>query len=97
MKIDHVATKEFTVKILGKDHTFPKGTQIAIPIKLAMLDENMWKNAHEFDMNRPNLVEKSMIFNSVGNETNGRLCPGKFLTMHMVTEILVGCGKARRE
>lgn len=93
----HVATKEFTVKLLGKDRIFPKGTQIAIPIKLAMLDENMWKNAHDFDMNRPNLVEKSMIFHSVGNETNGRLCPGKFLTMHMVTEILVRCGKARRE
>ncbi len=92
-----MATEEFTVKILGKDRTFPKGTLLSIPIKLAMLDENVWgADAHSFDHKRANLVEKSMIFNSVGDEHGGRMCPGKHFTMNMVTEILVKCGKTRR-
>jgi len=82
--------------MMGKNRTFPKGTIISIPIKLAMLDENIWANPHAFDHNRKDLVEKSMVFHSVGDKTNGRMCPGKFLTMNMVTEILVECGKGRR-
>ena len=94
---DHVATEDFTAKILGKDRTFPAGTVILIPFALAMTDKNIWgENAHDFDHNRPNLIENSMIFNSVGNKTNNRICPGKSLTMNMAIEMIIECGKVRK-
>lgn len=93
----HVATEEFTVKMLGKDRTFPAGTVILIPFALAMTDKNIWgENAHDFDHNRPNLIENSMIFNSVGNKTNNRICPGKSLAMNMAIEMIIECGKVRK-
>jgi len=67
-----VATEPFTVKILGRDRTFPAGTVILIPISLAMLNKNIWgDNAYEFDHNRKNLVNWSMMFQSVGNKQAG--------------------------
>ena len=94
---DHVATEDFKVRILGKDHTFPAGTVILIPFALAMTDKYIWgENAHDVDHNRPNLIENSMIFNSVGNKTNNRICPGKSLTMNMAIEMIIECGKVRK-
>ena len=96
--IDRVATEEFTVKMLGRDRTFPAGTVILIPISLSMFDKNVWgDNAYAFDLNRPCLIEKSMMFHSVGERHAGRMCPGKYFTLNMVTDIIIKCGKARRE
>ena len=69
-----------------------------IPFDCLMIDKNVWgESANEFDLNRRNLVEHSMVFNSVGDQTNGRVCPGKGFAMNMMREIIVECGKARRE
>jgi hypothetical protein len=38
-----------------------------------------------------------MIFHSVGTATNGRVCPGKYLAMNLITDLVVGMGKIRRE
>lgn len=84
--------------MLGKDRTFPAGTEMMIPYNALMVDKNVWgETVYEFDHNRKNLVENSVIFNSVGNKTNGRICPGKEFSMNFMAEILVECGKARRE
>jgi hypothetical protein len=37
-----------------------------------------------------------MIFHSVGDRTNGRICPGKQIAMDMLANILVELGKVRR-
>ena len=96
--IDRVATEEFTVKMLGRNRTFPAGTPIVIPMYLAMFDENIWgKSTYEFDHNRDKLVENHMLFQSVGNKHAGRMCPGKFFAMNMCSEIITECGKVRRE
>jgi len=94
----HVAVEDFTVKILGKDRTFPKGTVILIPISLTMLDKNKWgSDVHEFNLDRKDLVDNSMIFHSVGNMTNGRMCPGKEFGLNMSVQVVTECGKARRQ
>ena len=92
-----VATEPFTVKMLLKDRTFPAGTEIMIPLSLSMFDENVWDDAFEFNHNRHDLVKLNMMFHSVGNKQAGRMCPGKVFAMKMISEIIVRCGKVRRE
>lgn len=92
-----VATEPFTVKMLFKDRTFPTGTEIMIPLSLSMFDENIWDDAFEFNHNRHDLVKLNMMFQSVGNKDAGRMCPGKGFAMIMMSEIIVRCGKVRRE
>lgn len=92
-----VATEEFTVKMLGKDRTFPKGTVISIPINMSMINKNVWgQNAFHFDHTRENVEKDNMIFHSVGNKHGGRICPGKWFAMNMMREILVKCGKVHQ-
>jgi len=93
-----VATEPFTVKIGGRDRTFPTGTTVNIPIGLSMVNEDFWGDTtYEFDHKRENLCPFSMIFHSVGTVTNGRVCPGKYLAMNLITDLVVGMGKIRRE
>lgn len=93
-----VATEEFTVKMLGKDRTFPQGTVVSIPINMSMVNKNVWgETAFDFDHNRKNVIELSMIFQAVGNKNAGRICPGKWFAMNMMHEILVKCGEVRGE
>lgn len=69
-----------------------------IPFDCLMIDKNVWgDSANKFDLNRENLVEHSMVFNSVGDKTNGRVCPGKAFALTMMKEIIVECGKVRRD
>jgi cytochrome P450 len=104
-----VATEAFTVPMLPsiKDEassspslhskTFPAGTVILIPMSLAMLDESFWgPTAYDYDASRPNLCPFSMIFNSVGDRSNGRICPGKDLAMNLVVDLLRVLGEVRR-
>ena len=68
-----------------------------IPLSLSMFDENVWDDAFEFNHNRHDLVKLNMMFHSVGNKQAGKVCPGKFFSMKMISEIIVRCGKVRRE
>jgi len=82
-----VATEEITMKVGEKDVNFPKGTIIFIPMLLAGTDKNaeVGGNPFQFDHNRVNLVDHSLIFHSFGNKINGRICPGKALAENMIT------------
>ena len=63
----------------------------------AMVDEDKWgPTAFEFDHNRPGLMENFMAFHSVGDRTNGRVCPGRNIAMRMMSDIIVELGKVRR-
>jgi len=82
--------------MLGKERHFPKGTVIMIPINALMLDKRVWgENCYEFDHNRENVVEHSMIFHSLGEKTNGRICPGKSFALTLMIDALIECGKTR--
>eukprot|EP00527_Entomoneis_sp_CCMP2396_P007973 CAMPEP_0198151442 /NCGR_PEP_ID=MMETSP1443-20131203/55551_1 /TAXON_ID=186043 /ORGANISM="Entomoneis sp., Strain CCMP2396" /LENGTH=405 /DNA_ID=CAMNT_0043817097 /DNA_START=250 /DNA_END=1467 /DNA_ORIENTATION=+ len=92
-----IATAEFTTKIRGKNVTFPKGTTIFIPMQLAMINEAFWgPTTFKFDHNREKLCPFSMMFHSVGDKSNGRLCPGRGIAMRMLTDVLITLGKVRR-
>merc|ERR1712232_273052 len=65
--VNRVATEPFTVKVGSNDHTFPKGTNVAIPINLADMDKKFWgKDAHKFNTQRTGLVQNIAVFNGVG-------------------------------
>ena len=93
-----VATEEFTVKILGRDRTFPKGTVISIPINMSMINKNVWgKNPFVFNHKRHNVQKDSMIFHAHGTKHGGRICPGTWTGLNMIREIFVECGKVHCE
>lgn len=93
-----VATEEFTAKICGKERTFPAGTVINIPTGLAMVNEDFWgMDTYDFKLDRKNGCPFSMIFSSVGPETNGKVCPGKPHALNLISDIVVEFGKVRRE
>lgn len=93
-----VALEDFTVEMMGKKRTFPKGTTISIPINMSCVNKNVYgESVFEFDPNRDNLRETSTIFHSVGERHAGRICPGGRFAMRMMTEILQKIGKSRRE
>lgn len=92
-----LAASDFTVQIDNKDVTFKKGTVIFIPMQLASLDEGVYgDSAFKFDHSRENLLNFSTIWNSFGEETNGRVCPGKKIAENMVIDIVIALGKCRR-
>lgn len=92
-----VATEDFTVMIGRKNVTFKKGTIIFIPLLLAGLNESVWgSTTFQFDHNRKNLCPFSTFFHSFGEQTNGRICPGKAIAEHMLTEMLITLGEYRR-
>lgn len=92
-----VATEEFTVKMLGRDRTFPKGTIVTIPINMSCVNKNVYgETTFKFDHKRPNIVEDSCIFQSHGTKHAGRMCPGWFFAMEMLSEVMMKCGEVRR-
>jgi len=92
-----VATKPFTVNIIGKDQTFPAGTKILIPMMLGMLSEDFWgSTAYDFNPQRENLCPFHMGFHSVGDRHAGRICPGKDIALKMLINVISAVGKARR-
>ncbi|WP_238568958.1 cytochrome P450 [Xenococcus sp. PCC 7305] len=92
-----VATEPFTVNIAGKERTFPTGTKILIPMLLGMLSEDFWgTSAYSFNPQRENLCPFHMGFNSVGDRTAGRICPGKAVALEMLIDVISTVGKARR-
>ena len=93
----HVATEPLTVKIADKERTFPAGTKILIPMSLGLLDEHFWgPTTYEFDAGRENLCSYHMGFNSVGDRSAGRICPGKALALTMLSDVIIALGKVRR-
>lgn len=93
----HVATEPFTATIRGKEHTFPEGTLLLIPMIMASLSEKFWgKDTFAFNRQRENLCPYSMVFHSVGERSHGRICPGKALALTMLTDVLIVCGNVRR-
>lgn len=93
-----VATQDFTATVRGVERTFPKGTLIYIPMQLAGLDEDMWgPTAFDFNQDRENLCPFSMIFHSVGEQTNGRICPGKKVAETMIVDLLIALGGVRQK
>eukprot|EP00590_Aulacoseira_subarctica_P004636 CAMPEP_0172420482 /NCGR_PEP_ID=MMETSP1064-20121228/6839_1 /TAXON_ID=202472 /ORGANISM="Aulacoseira subarctica , Strain CCAP 1002/5" /LENGTH=490 /DNA_ID=CAMNT_0013160465 /DNA_START=64 /DNA_END=1536 /DNA_ORIENTATION=+ len=94
-----VATTDFVTEMNGggRNITFPQGSTILIPMSLGMLSEEIWgPTAYEYDAERKNLCPFSMIFNSVGDRSNGRICPGKDLSVNLVVELLQELGSVRR-
>ena len=92
-----VATEPFTVEVAGKERTFPTGTKILIPMLLGMLSEDFWgSTAYSFNAQRENLCPFHMGFNSVGDRTAGRICPGKGVALEMLIDVISTVGKARR-
>lgn len=93
-----VAQEDFTIPINGKERTFPAGTIIYIPMQLGSLDERFWgETVYEFDHERSNLCPFSMIFHSVGEKTNGRICPGKEVAETMLVDALVAIGSELKQ
>jgi hypothetical protein len=94
-----VATADFVAEMDGggRNITFPQGSTILIPMSLGMLSEEFWgPTAYEYDAERKNLCPFSMMFNSVGDRSNGRICPGKDLSVNLVVELLQELGGVRR-
>ncbi len=92
-----VALEDFTTRVGGKDVTFKKGTIIYIPMLLAGLDMSVYgSDTFEFNHNRENLCPFSTLFHSFGDQTNGRVCPGREVAEHMIMEILIALGKVRQ-
>jgi len=92
-----LATQDFDVDVAGKKYTFPKGTRILIPLSIGMTDTKQWgDDAYELKLGRPGLHEKHMGFNSVGDRSHGRMCPGKQAAQETITDILQVIGKARK-
>lgn len=93
-----VSTEPFTVKIRGKERTFPKGTTIFIPMLFGGLDEGFWgPTTFDFDHNRENLCPYAMMFHSVGDRSAGRICPGRDIAVEMLVNVLIDLGEVRRE
>ncbi len=91
-----VTTEDFTVKIRGKAQTFPKGTTIFIPVLFGGIDEAFWgPTTFEFDHNRKNLCPYAMMFQSVGDRSAGRICPGREIAVEMLVDVLINLGKVR--
>lgn len=92
-----IAQEAFTAEVNGKSIKFPKGTLVYIPMQLASLDESVYgADTFEFNHSRENLCPFSTIFHSFGNETNGRICPGKAVAETMLVDVLIALGKVRR-
>mmetsp|Transcript_7665 Transcript_7665/g.11483 ORF Transcript_7665/g.11483 Transcript_7665/m.11483 type:complete len:459 (+) Transcript_7665:67-1443(+) len=92
-----VAQENFVARIRNRDVEFSKGTIIFIPMQLASIDENEYgKSTFHFDHNRENLCPRSTFFHSVGDETNGRICPGKHIAEEMLIDVLIALGKIRK-
>ena len=93
----HVATEPFSASIAGKEARFPEGTKILIPMILGLLDEQFWgETTYAFNAERENLCPFHMGFNSVGDLSAGRICPGKDIAMEMLTDVLIAVGEMRR-
>lgn len=92
-----IAQEDFSCEIKGKSYNFPKGTNVAIPIVYANIDEAAWgPDVWEFNHNRPGLKEKQVSFNSV-NGVGDRECPGKGLVLRSMIRLLRVIGKKRRQ
>ena len=93
-----IATEPFAVTLAGKEHRFPAGTNILIPMSLGLLDENFWgSTTYEFNADRENLCPFHMGFHSVGDDRSAkRICPGKDVALNMLVDIVVTVGKVRR-
>lgn len=92
-----VATEPFTVKVAGKERTFPAGTKVLIPMSLGLLDESFWgSTAYEFNAKRENLCPFHMGFHSVGDRSAGRICPAKDVALEMLVDVVSTVGKVRR-
>jgi cytochrome P450 len=92
-----IATEPFTTTMAGKEHTFPKGTKVLIPMSLGLLDEHFWgPTTYEFNAQRENLCPFHMGFHAVGDRSAGRICPGKEVALDMLGDILTTVGKMRR-
>jgi len=62
-----------------------------------MVDVDKWgPTAFEFNHKRDGLIENFMAFHSVGDRTNGRVCPGRSIATKMIMNIIVELGKVRR-
>jgi len=93
----HVAREPFTAWVAGRERTFPAGTLVSIPIGLASLDAALWGHTrYEFNPRREGLRGNSMAFNSVGNRSAGRMCPGRGVAVTMLADMLRVVGAARR-
>eukprot|EP00929_Paragymnodinium_shiwhaense_P053423 TRINITY_DN2672_c0_g1_i2.p1 TRINITY_DN2672_c0_g1~~TRINITY_DN2672_c0_g1_i2.p1 ORF type:complete len:518 (-),score=81.87 TRINITY_DN2672_c0_g1_i2:275-1828(-) len=92
-----VATEAFSCKISGQDYSFPKGTKVAIPMCLAAIDKAYWgDDAWQYDLQRSQLLESSMAFNSVGPKHGGRVCPGEALITSTAVTVVQRLGRFRR-
>ena len=92
-----VATEPFTVKIAGRERTFPAGTQVIIPMILGLLNEAFWgPTTYAFNAQRENLCPYHMAFHSVGDRHAGRICPGRDIALTMLVDVLITIGKVRR-
>jgi hypothetical protein len=93
-----VAQEDFFVEMKNKTVEFPKGTIIYIPMQLASIDESVYGDtAFAFNQIRKNLCPLSTIFHSVGESTNGRICPGRHVSENMMIDVMIALGRARRE
>lgn len=92
-----VAQEDFTVRVGRKDRKFKKGTIIYIPMQLAGLNKGVYgKDTFEFNHKRKNLCPYSTLFHSFGDQTNGRVCPGREVAENMLTDVLIELGNVRR-
>jgi hypothetical protein len=90
--INTILPKEKTIVVNGKEKSIAAGTVVAGSIGLACLDPGTFPNPDAFDHHRENLLEATVIFNSVGYEAEGagkRTCPGRTVAMEIACEVLI--------
>jgi len=93
----HLATEEIKVTMGGQSYTFPKGTPMTIAMNIGNIDPDLWgPSVTSFEAARPGIEEKLMSFHSFGLKSAGRICPGREVTLNMVTDLLAVVGAARR-
>jgi hypothetical protein len=65
---------------------------------LAGLEKGVYgRDAFEFNHKRESLCPFSTIFHSFGEQTNGRICPGRAIAENMIIDIMIALGKCRRQ
>jgi len=95
--VHRVSQEPFTANVAGADREFPAGTVVNVPMSLAMLDPQKWgETRYQFNPQRAGLRENTMAFNEVGNRHAGRACPGKGVSLTMLSDVLQEVGAARR-
>jgi len=90
--VNSILTIDLTLKVNGKEFTFPPGTHVAACIGLASCDSSEFQDPKKFNPKRENLMKSTLNFNHVGFSPLGagkRQCPGRNIAMKVGGDLLI--------